>query len=576
MGRRTLPEGEYGWKQNMASLLRRWFDSDVDDSTLNRLSRFFASALQLPGDNWAVAATSLLIVFISCAITWRLGLPHTSIYGHDIFTFLDGSWRVSQGQVPHVDFYSAFGPVFYFMQAAGLLLAHYHIEGLVYGTVLAGLVLGIWGTAVIRARLNAISALFAIAFLILFWLAPFPLGEPYYLPSFAMQYNRLGYVFLFIVVIELFGKIRERPSRFDWGGLSTGIALGCLLFMKANFFVVGAVITGGAYVLRVRTLRHAAFVVAGWLLVFCVFASYLHWDLLAFWNDLRTAAGARQTRFHEIKDSVRTAVRNVTAVVAILGLATIALFRRKCAAIDVLPCLKRPLLIAILILAADFVLSLSNQQRFGFPLTIAAIVLFVDQLCEARIERDASTQFAAEPALLLVMAAMVLPFIMDTVNAWAIHITMRQNTVLATAARINSVPLVNLIFDDHTDPVWGQSEANGHILTGHINDGLQLIGEHSGPSDRIACLCFDNPFPYALLRPPMEGGAAFYDYGTNFTERFTPSAERILGNADVVVYPKTEIDSLNVSTLLKICHNVLSQRYHTVAESRDWILLKKN
>jgi hypothetical protein len=74
----------------------------------------------------------------------------------------------------------------------------------------------------------------------------------------------------------------------------------------------------------------------------------------------------------------------------------------------------------------------------------------------------------------------------------------------------------------------------------------------------------------------MEGGAAFYDYGTNFTERFTPSAERILGNADVVVYPKTEIDSLNVSTLLKICHNVLSQRYHTVAESRDWILLKKN
>ena len=555
---------------------RRWFNNGPDDATLGRVYRSFSSAIQARGGSWPVAVISLLIVFISCAITWQLGLPHVSIYGRDIFTFLDGSWRVSQGQIPHVDFYSSLGPIFYFMQATGLLLARDHIEGLVYGTVLAGLVLGIWGIAVIRARLNAIAAVFAIAFLILFWLAPFPLGEPYYLPSFAMQYNRLGYTILFLAVVELFGKVGERPSHVDWGGLSTGIALGCLLFMKANFFAVGAVIAAGAYVLRVRTLRHAAFVITGWLVVFCLIASYLHWDLLAFWNDLRTAAGARQTGFHEMRDSARTAARNVTAMVAMLGLAGIALLRGKGAAAGVLPCLKQPLLIAILILAADFVLSLSNQQRFGFPLTIVAIILFADQLCRAGMESRTAERSAAEPALLLVMAAMVIPFIMDTVNAWAIHITMRQNTVLATSARINSVPLVNLIFDDHADPAWSQSEANGRILTGHINDGLQLIREHSGPKDRIACLCYDNPFPYALLRPPMEGGAAFYDYSTNFTERFTPPPERILGNADVVVYPKTEIDSLNVSTLLKICHNLLAERYHTVAESRDWILLKKN
>jgi hypothetical protein len=562
--------------ENWARSFRSWFDHGPDDSTLDRVYRLFSSAMQARGASWPVAAFALLIVFVSCAITWRLGLPHTSIYGHDLFTFLDGSWRVSQGQIPHIDFYSAFGPIFYLMQAAGLLLAHYRIEGLVYGTVLAGLVLGVWGIAIIRARLNAVAGLLAVAFLILFWLAPFPLGEPYYLPSFAMQYNRLGYTILFLVVVELFGKIREEPARFDWGGLSTGVALGCLLFMKANFFAVGAVVTAGAYVLRVRTLRHAVFVIAGWLVVFCVIASYLHWDLLAFWKDLRTAAGARQTRFHEIRDSVRTALRNVTPVVVVLGLAAAALFRRKGATLRVLPCLKQPLLIAILILAADFVLSLSNQQRFGFPLTIVAIILFVDQLCRIEEETGAPRRSIAEPALLLVMLAMVLPFIMDTVNAWAIHVTMRQNTVLATAARINSAPLVDLVFDDHSDPVWGQSEANGHILTNHINDGLRLIRANSGANDRIACLCYDNPFPYALLRPPMEGGAAFYDYGTNFTERFTPSAERILGNADVVVYPKTELDSLNVSTLLKICHNLLSERYHAVAESRDWILLKKN
>lgn len=73
----------------------------------------------------------------------------------------------------------------------------------------------------------------------------------------------------------------------------------------------------------------------------------------------------------------------------------------------------------------------------------------------------------------------------------------------------------------------------------------------------------------------MEGGAAFYDYGTNFTEQFRPPAERILGNADVVIYPKAEANGPTVGTLLKVCKTILSERYHRVAESRDWVLLKK-
>jgi hypothetical protein len=146
---------------------------------------------------------------------------------------------------------------------------------------------------------------------------------------------------------------------------------------------------------------------------------------------------------------------------------------------------------------------------------------------------------------------------------------------MATAARLDAAPFADMIFDDHVDPVWGQSEANGHLLTNHVNDGLALLRQNSGPNDRIACLCYANPFAYALLRPPMEGGAAFYDYGTNFTERFRPSAERILGNADVVIYPKAEVNSPTVGTLLRICQSDLSKRYRPAAESRDWVLLKK-
>ncbi len=553
----------------------RIFHREPGVPLIEALYQAFFSAVESRGTSNVVTVLACFVIAGSCFVSLRLGLPHMSIYGHDIFTLLDGSWRVAQGEAPHVDFYSAFGPVFYFVQASGLLLSHYRIEGLVYGTVVAGLVLGVWSLVVIRARLNAFSAVVCIAFLVLFWLAPFPIGEPYYLPSYAMQYNRLGYVLLFVIILELFGSAEHEKAQWDWGGVSTGVALACLLFMKANFFAVGAAITLGAYATKIKRARHGSFLAAGFLIAFCGFASYLHWQLGAVWHDLRIAAGARQTRFDQVKDSVRTLVRNATAIVTLVGLALLARVNWTSRNSGALPCLNRTAAISLMVLGADIVLCLSNQQRFGFPLTTIAIILFVDQMCRTRVREGSEERLGPVPALVLVMLATVLPFIAETVNAWAIQVTMRQNAAMATAARINAAPMANFIFDDHVDPVWGQSEANGHLLVNRVNNGLSLLRQYSAPSDRIACLCYANPFTYPLLRRPIEGGAAFFDYGTNFTERFAPSAERILGNADVVIYPKAEANSRTVRTLLSICREILSTRYRVAAESQDWVLLKK-
>ena len=486
--------------------VRRLLSEDWQNALSDRLCRALAASIDTRGNVIPAAILSLLIVTVSCLISWRLGLPQMSIYGHDIFTMLDGSWRVLQGQIPHVDFYSAFGPVFYFVQAVGLSMSNYRVDGLVLSTALAGVLLGVWSFAIMRNRLSGMATVLGVAFVAFFWLAPFPIGEPYYMPSYAMQYNRLGYVLLFIIVVELFSSINKNLSRLDWGRFSTGIALASLLFMKANFFVMGAALVAGAYLIRVKKRRHAAFLVAGWLIVFGAIMVYFHGHLLPFWHDLRTAAGARQTRFDEIKDSIRTPIRNAATIVPILGLAVFAMLRRREPLTESLPCLKQPAFIALLILGADFILSLSNQQRFGFPLTDVAIILFIDQICRVEVKDRTDAYLGTVPALLLVLIATVLPGIMNTVNAWAIEVTMRKNTVISIAARVDAVPLADMVFDDHVDPVWGQSEANGHLLTTHVNDGLTLLRQNSGPRDRIACLCYANPFTYELLRPPIEGG----------------------------------------------------------------------
>ena len=520
--------------------------------------------------------TELLVVALTCGVTLWIGLPHTSIYGHDLFVLLDGSWRVLAGQRPHVDFYSPLGPVFYLLGAAGLRVAHFRVDGLADSVVMAGVALGVWAAALARTRLGGLSAILFLSFAMFFWVAPFPLGEPYYLPSYAMLYNRLGYVLVALILVDLFTTSRRQNQKWDidWGGISSGIAIGLLLFLKASFFFVAVALVLLAYVVKAKSPRHLAFVAAGFFLICCAMFSYLHWDIAAFWNDQRIAMGARQKRFNPAKDLIRIPLRNTTPIATLLGLVVlIRSYVRKSAMLDSV-LLRNAGWITAGVLAADFLLALSNQQRYGFPLAIVAILLLGDAICRVSKEEKVPLVYGTG-VFQLVVALTVLPFVFDTVNAWLLQPTVRANTQLSTAARINSSQMDSLIFDDHVDPVWDQREANGHLLANSVNDGLALLRAHSGSNDHIACLCFANPFAYALQREPQIGGSPNFDYGTNFTERFSPSAESILGNADLVIYPKLERNWPTVATLLKKCDALLSRNYRPYVESEQWVVLKR-
>jgi hypothetical protein len=534
-----------------------------------------AQMLVADGRTAFVMLAGLLTITLACGVTFLLGLPHTSIYGHDIFVYLDGSWRVLQGQRPYVDFYSSFGPVFYLLGAVGLLIAHSRVDGLVDAVVVSAVALGLWSFALIRIRLGGLAATVSLAFLMFFWVAPFPLGEPYYLPSYAMIYNRLGYVLTAIVFIEAFAT-REKleEAGFDWGGVSTGIALGLLLFLKANFFVVAAALVVAAHFANRRSLKHVAVTLGSFLFICCLMFTYLHWDIGAFWHDLRIVAGARQKRFNPSKDPIRVPLRNTTAMATLIGL---AFYARCCigdAARGTAAVLRNAGVLTACAIGADYLLALSNQQRYGFPLTVVAILLIADRLCRVPTNKDPAS-FSGAFAVSLVMVVSVLPFVFDTVNAWTIEPTVRASTVLSKAARVNASQMASLVFDDHVDPVWDQREVNGHILVNKVNDGLALLRANSSSTDRIACLCINNPFNYALQRTPPSGGSPAFFYGTDFTERFAPSAARILGDSNLVIYPRLEKDSPTVATLLKICDPILSKEYRPYVESEQWVMLKR-
>jgi hypothetical protein len=546
----------------------------------NRLWTFLAA--RATGALWTALALSLIAA--ACGVVVWLGLPRAATYGHDTFIALDGGWRVLNGQRPNSDFYSPLGPIPFLIAAAGLKLASLRVEGLAYATAAVGALLGMWTWALVRTRLKVWSALLALAFLVSFWLAPFPLGEPYYMTGYAMQYNRLGYVLASLILLELYlpgAESSRKQHPIDWGGVSTGFAAGLLCFLKINYAFVGCALVASAYLLKQKRRKHSLFVLGGFALAALPMLSYLHWDVAAMVRDLRIVAAARQVRFMEGYDPFRTVFHNLGSVLALLGVAYLAwLHSGESKAGTRAQSFRGTLGLAAVAIAADLILGMSNTQRQGFPLSLIAILILTHGICRSCLSRQRRTlqRTATLPAAFALVAVILLmPVLSDTVNA--LGMVLRSNVLIGGNpwdAKVSAAHLARLVMGEHNEPGVDPGAHNGTAYVTRVNEGLALLRDSSSPTDRIACLWFANPFSYALLRPPVRGGSVVFAYGVDISAQHGPSAESILGNADVVIYPRKTIEEEpEIEPLLAIVRSSLTRDFTIAAESPQWVLWRR-
>jgi hypothetical protein len=109
-----------------------------------------------------------------------------------------------------------------------------------------------------------------------------------------MSYNRQGYALLGLLIVESFPLRREPPVRGVGGGFSTGALVAILLFLKANYFLVGLVLAALSLVWSGRGERRRwCGLAAGFGVAAVAFLAYLRFDVGAMVADLRMAADAR-------------------------------------------------------------------------------------------------------------------------------------------------------------------------------------------------------------------------------------------------------------------------------------------
>jgi hypothetical protein len=510
-----------------------------------------------------------------CGAAVFVGAVPTHVFGHDAFFLLDNGWRIVKGQRPHVDYASPWGPLSFLVVASGLVLSGHTVDGIGYGSAVAGLIIGAWAFRLGRTRLEPLARVLLSLYLVVLTVAPYPLGLGVLHTGHAMVYNRYGYALLGLVILESFARARGPAyGREDLiGALSTGAVIALALFLKTTYFFVGLLLVATSLLEREFCPKSLSRLLIGFLATSTAFLIDLDFDLSGMLRDLAMAAGARQERLY-LSDSI---LKVLTHTPYLLLLAWVAV---QVPPDEEVPRGRQhrfaPLLAVTLVFAAEMLLLCTNQQ----PTELALLpIFFLLAASRVSIRRRALADQPAHPARLICRNVMAVAGVIFLVHfalgcAGLTYGVMLKASPpnLSSVERFTEPRLAPLIlYDEPLEPA-----SNGREYTTYVNDGIRLLRENTDPGDTILTMDMFNPFPFALGRRPAVGGIAAAAYCYTLSDTHHPSDDRFFGNADIVMVPKQPaVPGVYFDGFYRIYEAGLHNRFRITAESPLWYLYKR-
>jgi hypothetical protein len=507
-----------------------------------------------------------------------LGPAPSTLYGNDAFLYLDGGWRLLNGQAPNHDFYLSLGPIIYMVVAAGLRLAHNSASGLMIGFLSFGAVIAVFAFLISRPRMTAAGSILFSTFILLLCTAPMPLGAHSSLDlSYAMIYNRFGYGLLSILfVAQLLApqKLAARARQEWFAGMVSGAILPVLFFLKISYFGVGAaftLLTTLAFA-DLRTVRRLLATACGLVPITLAMLAFLRFDVGALGHDLADTIRARSARIShfgiaDVFDPSTASLLALAVALCFLGLKDAGGRNRiwlSAAAIYT-------------ILAEALFVRTNSIHAYVFPLyAVFTFILLADLGNTLRTGQRISAAFAA--ALIVIGLSLMAQLFFDHIRSLALLTTYKTNTGLRAAAyRVEGEHLRSLAFYDRGDESDLARQENGRFYTAYLNDGIDLLKKYSTSSDIVASLSFHDPFPYALLRRPPRAGSTWLLLDNNISAGHMLSDARMFGDATVVMTPKylPTTHATSDELLFREYGPYLLSHFTFVAESDHWRLYRR-
>ena len=166
------------------------------------------------------------------------GQSYTSIYFNDTMALLDAAYRVSLGQIPSKDFYSAIGPLNFYLSSVGLTLGFNSGVTFALGGILACILILTPGLLMMYTRFSTVSVLLVSVYFWLLIVVPIDTGDSFNNLTWGLFYNRqswaaLCFVFLFYV------EPRKKTNRVMWlDGSLLAILVLFVLYTKITYGLI--------------------------------------------------------------------------------------------------------------------------------------------------------------------------------------------------------------------------------------------------------------------------------------------------------------------------------------------------
>jgi hypothetical protein len=470
---------------------------------------------------WVLLAAALAL--LGAVFLW-IGAPPFNGAPPDTLNFVDGGWRILNGQTPHKDFYVFWGDLPLYVAWLGMKLGYPGVGAITCGNVCLMVAAGLAAMTVLRRRTSAFYACLFSLFLALLAVTPRPLGDYHDFTDYSKMYNRYGEAFLALLGTALFLKPEPalKKNWADWAEAGfAGFCLTLLLFCKLNYFAVGTVFFALACLLGRFTAKQAFFVLlsAAAFLKLALILTGIPFSTM--WGDYRIMLGAQS--FGERLPLLAKQIVKGILFLPVLWLLAWEISKNKN---EPQPVWQHFLLLTA-IFGGELCLVASNSQVGELPL-LALAALYGAEIIRRQTRTMAGDGFfivARNSGAALLVLFFLLPTLVTDLTTMRYCVRVIAQGHAFTSETLRSTRLNDLRIDSD-----GTRTPAGMSYMTIVDEGIQLLRRRASPQMRLTAFTWCDPLHVALGLPPPKGGLLCWSW-TGITVRSHPPLKRLVGNA---------------------------------------------
>lgn len=503
-----------------------------------------------------IALATLVTTLMCSALLVLPGVTATSMYFNDILIFLDGAYRVVHGQVPNQDFHTALGPLNYYIPGLGYWLTGRLGMAMPVGMAALALITAPIMIHVLGSRMRPLIGVPLAIFLVLLLATPMNTGEIPSKISFAMFYNRIGWVLLGILLVMHLTP--RRPVRRQ-GLLDTAAAVMLTILLAYTKMTYGVV----AFCFLVLMLLQPA--QRGWAFVAIALCALVALVVEAFWGGTRAHITdlVKATQVSGVIEPyiyVRSFLRTSGEYVVFVLIAGLALWQR-------------PRLTDFLFYgfcgAAGFALLNQNFQIIGIVSMLAGAAVAAEILLrhqQLAPSRPMQTIIQGAPFAVLVL---LMPIALSSAAAIGAHtvVAVTKAGVALETPNGTDLRIVNILNKDQFEFYSGYGQTLG--------SGAALLASLDKSASRVLVMDFVSPFTSLAGLPPPEGGPAWMHDNRNFDLEFHLPAEEMLGGVAVVMIPMQPVSEDTTEKMQQIYGPYLERHFRLTRSTGHWDLYQR-